>query len=210
MGTDRIGKGGLERSVLELGIRFAEQVDERHLIAMLHDSEPTDPEVQSPAYQSAARECHPESVSLDFDNLAGVPEGSTELTSQFKSLVFDVDKELGSTDEYDRCMTDSGVALPKMGDSEGWQKLYNYLTGIMPLPPLAGEEPSQEWTEYRSTEKDAIEADAQCREAKYMEGLAMLDSRLADFEKTHATEISSMATAWQRTVERARSDGYAG
>ncbi len=176
--------------------------------------EPLDPgSVEaSPEYQREMQRCRGEDEAvIDFGNERGVPEGSTELTGEFKEMIFSIDAKLGSIDPYTECMRQAGIDLAAGPDGDsGWQGLYNFLIGSMPLPPSEGDQGASDWQQYLELESQAIEADTKCRELKYHAGLELLEPELADFVAAHQTELDRFAEEWPQAVATARGLGFDG
>lgn len=167
----------------------------------------------SEEYQRAVRRCRDDDLAvIDFNNKPGVPDGATDLVSEFKSVIFAIDEKLGPIQPYNECMLDAGFDLSAGPDGDGgWQGLYNYLVGTMPLPPMPGAEAAaDEWQVYLELESKAIAADTQCRESKYREGLEMLEPLLDEFASQHAEDLDRFAVEWPKAVAEARDAGFEG
>lgn len=171
--------------------------------------EAVDPEsvVATDGYQEAVAGCSTDEPVVDLGNRPGVPDGAEDLRVAFRDLVESVDAKLGPIDSYRKCMNEAGFDLPA-GGAQGWQGLYNYLTGKMPLAPLPGEKPDALWSQYLELESAALSADATCRTEKYQEGLALLAPLLDKFESAHADEIARVDASWQSTVREASEVGF--
>lgn len=165
---------------------------------------------QSVDYQKVSDGCQADDSSMTVGGGPGTPEGAAELVGDFKTLIRSVDSRLGSIDEYTQCMSEAGVDYPAKADGDrGWQGLYMFLTASMPKPPLSGQEPSEAWQKYLELETKALDADEQCRGAKYEQGLVLLAPELDAFVGEHRGELDTVAAGWGTIVEKARAEGFA-
>lgn len=152
-------------------------------------------DASDPEYMAAATECVAETPEVNTNSLPGPPAGAQELTGQFEQLMNEVEEELGPISAYQECMGGLGIDLSSAED-EGWQGLYETLTGEMPRPPDPGDEPSAAWTSYLTYETKAIAADTECRQGKYHQGLGLLSPKLDQFAEEHGDEIQRIAIDW--------------
>lgn len=201
-GTSTRWLGGLHRkpSVWALLSAPAQRLESRPVVS------------RSSAFEAAAAACEEHTPSDAMTVYPGAdpnqPAKAAQLLREFRKLVQAADESLGSIKPYNECMNEHGVDFGIYAeDTEGSQALFMYLTGVMPPPPLPGENPSAAWGSYLQTEERVLDVDEICRSEKRALGLDRLAAPLDSFERKHSADLAAIRTEWAATVGRARSEG---
>ncbi len=160
---------------------------------------------------SSSLKGYEDALSACDDSAGGVVDFSGSpsveaLSLRYHALLDRVGEQLGSIDEYHDCMRGRGFPVGADGES-GAAGLQSFLEARMPHGDPDPSSPTAAWSRYLTLENSALEADRQCRTAKYQLGLQILDGLLTDFEAAHEAELRESDAIWSRTHRRALSAG---
>jgi hypothetical protein len=133
---------------------------------------------------------------------ANFPEGFFEESGALDALLMSIDEELDPffLDDYRACMASRGVALERRSDA------FNQLVYSPPFPDGGDVDEVAAWNAWVQEVEAFGKADVLCRRPAYEVGMALLEPRLAAFERTHRAALRSVFDAWDAMIERA--SGY--
>ena len=169
------------------------------------DQEPAAmPNDDAPGYGEALDGCLVDEVSVNVGN----PVGSDNLSAAFHAMINGINDQLGPISAHTDCMANRGYDLDTADTETGATGVSSYLQGRLPDSALDRADPSKEWRDYLQLESDVLEADRECRQDQYYEGLALLDPLLDAFEAEHGAELRDSETRWALLTEEAVAKGF--
>lgn len=154
--------------------------------------------VTTDSYRQDATDCE---KSMGDPTKWDSPPGVEELDDAFDKVVAQATADVGGYKAYTECMRTVGITV-------GDEGLGETLRQEMPLPPLPGETPSQEWGDYLSLEGDALAADRDCRSDTFHAGMQLLKEPLENFVAEHSAELNSTEETWRAILTQAMSMGF--
>lgn len=144
-------------------------------------------------------------------NHPGHPPKYLEVPSELHALVSAAEQELGPPTEYDSCMLDAGyeVYQDDFGGADAMQMMVEDQAPSSDLPPrkLAR---TDEWAQFLAFEQEVLRADYDCRVEKFVQVMAEIDAPLAEFERTHAEDLSALQAEWGKITAEAEELGWTG
>lgn len=166
--------------------------------------DPYDP--PSAAYDKALDTCGEKNSG--FSAQLGSPVGADDASADWDKVVDDISDDLGPIEDYDICMKDNDVPQGTDGLESGAIGLRMYLEGYRPTSVLNANKPNKAWVTYLEREDQALQADRECREDEYLQGLSILGTKLDDFEADHADALAEAEAGWQTILRDAQQAGF--
>jgi hypothetical protein len=138
------------------------------------------------------------------------PPGAMALASDLSELVVTVEKTVGPSTTYNRCMQEAMYDVV-VDDVDGYQGLVHLLRSHLPNSssiPAPGDPTTSEWERFLRYEAAALATDANCRGDEHNKAMQTLAPLLEKFEDDHATQIGQLRQEWRDIVARATSAGW--
>jgi hypothetical protein len=130
------------------------------------------------------------------------PDGYYALLADYREMISNVERPLDDQflDGYQQCMMAAGIEVSSHSD------LVNDLSVSAPTGedvPVTGDQGDDAWTEWVTTVRTALDADANCRGAAYAPAWAVLGPAIEAFLDTHAQALADEEQGWETISNQA-------
>ena len=143
------------------------------------------------------------------------PTSASKLVEEWNEMVSDAGADAGDASTYYDCMDSSDVTV--LDDSNlPSTELARALSMIdppardTPRTPTDSSARSEVWLRFVALEKEATDADWQCRKDVYLANIGNLPSLINDFVAEHRDEIDQAKSGWEFLEAEAAGVGYTG